>query len=458
MTTWNLSDYNNWIKSGCPVNDTITKLDIGSIDKKGMHYLCVMVDGVDAGVRARRFINANKLPPLTNIENLENLVNLEILICDNNKITSLKGIEKNFKLKFLDCRYNDLTRLDGFGNINLEKIDCRYNNITTLEGNDSLFNLEILNCSDNKLKSLEGIDRFINLKNLNCHYNILESLKGIKKLIKIEILDCSHNKMTTLTGIEKMIKIEILDCSDNKINSLKEIDELINLKKLDCHDNKLINLCGIKNLTELVELNIGDNLLTSLDEVFDLNLDVLKSLYYDNNKIDYVPRNLLRISGHPNLKYKISMNYNTFMEEIVSEKVKKSIINIMKIKPISCSIWYDIKRDDILTKKTKDIFEEHSWDRLVHTTLHITFSELLWNVYDRIQMNVHRDEIKRALNVEIYNSKDKCLTSAMTGLINCLNGYDKLVDTGYPNLSNNFEEIVEIKNAQSNNGRSSDFL
>jgi hypothetical protein len=76
----------------------------------------------------------------------------------------------------------------------------------------------------------------------------------------------------------------------------------------------------------------------------------------------------------------------------------------------------------------------------VHTVLNITFRELLLYVFNRIQINEHRDEIKKILNVEMHESVCKCFTGRISRLINCLNGFDDLVNI---KISGN-EQISQI--------------
>jgi hypothetical protein len=83
---------------------------------------------------------------------------------------------------------------------------------------------------------------------------------------------------------------------------------------------------------------------------------------------------------------------------------------------------------------------EYSEDTSIHTILNITFGELLLYVFNRIQNNEHKDEIKRILNVEMHESICKCFTGRISRLINCLNGFDKLVNI---KISGN-EQISQI--------------
>ena len=64
----------------------------------------------------------------------------------------------------------------------------------------------------------------------------------------------------------------------------------------------------------------------------------------------------------------------------------------------------------------------------IYSALNITFEELLLYVFNRIEINEHKDEIKGVLNTEMTDSVCKCFTGRMSRLINCLNGFDPLVN------------------------------
>ena len=71
---------------------------------------------------------------------------------------------------------------------------------------------------------------------------------------------------------------------------------------------------------------------------------------------------------------------------------------------------------------------EYKNSKDIYSALNITFEELLLYVFNRIEINEHKDEIKRVLNTEMTDSVCKCFTGRMSRLINCLNGFDPLVN------------------------------
>jgi len=76
--------------------------------------------------------------------------------------------------------------------------------------------------------------------------------------------------------------------------------------------------------------------------------------------------------------------------------------------------------------------------------LNITFNELIIAVFNRIEINEHKDEIKRVLNIEMDDSICKCFTGRISRLVNCLNGFDELIDI---QISSN-EQIAQVINIE----------
>ncbi len=84
----------------------------------------------------------------------------------------------------------------------------------------------------------------------------------------------------------------------------------------------------------------------------------------------------------------------------------------------------DIIADLILTTDTKESLVEYSACNEVHSTLNVTFREVLQSVWFIIKNHKDSDEIKRILNAEMSESICKCFTGRLSRLINTLNGFD----------------------------------
>jgi hypothetical protein len=67
-------------------------------------------------------------------------------------------------------------------------------------------------------------------------------------------------------------------------------------------------------------------------------------------------------------------------------------------------------------------------------------------VFDRIESNAHKDEIKRVLNIEMDESVCKCFTGRISRLVNCLNGFDPLVSINISDTEQISQIIILIRN------------
>ena len=170
------------------------------------------------------------------LEGIEYFSKLEILNCENNKLTNL-DVSKNPELKELWCDNNKLTSLDVSKNTGLQFLTCNKNNLTSLDVSKNE-KLERLYCYDNQLASLD-VTQDIALKRFRCSNNLLSSL-DVSKNPALEFLWCFQNQLTSL-DVSKNTALEDLDCSQNNLTSL-DVSKNTALKYLNCKENKLANL------------------------------------------------------------------------------------------------------------------------------------------------------------------------------------------------------------------------
>ena len=93
------------------------------------------------------------LPDLTRFKNLQ------VLICYDNKLTSLPTLPQN--LQELSCFNNQLTSLPTLPQ-NLEELDCYHNQLTSLPTLPQ--NLKILECYDNPIYEIVNNNNLIKIK------------------------------------------------------------------------------------------------------------------------------------------------------------------------------------------------------------------------------------------------------------------------------------------------------
>ena len=228
-------------------------------------------------------------------------------------------------------------------------------------------------------------------------------------------LDISGSNITSLDGIENLVHLTTLYCYSNELRSLNGIENLVNLTTLHCSHNQLTSLSGIQNLVNLTTLFCSDNQLTSLNGIE--NLVHLTNLYYENNPINHIPPNLVRrlnaIQNGQNV-YGDSQNVHNHN---IQECIKKSINNILQFEPIIKNLNQCILADPILTNQSKEILIEYIENKEIFCALNLTFEELAIYVFSRIEINEHKDEIKRVLNTEMHDSICKCFPQLISFFI-----------------------------------------
>jgi hypothetical protein len=85
-------------------------------------------------------------------------------------------------------------------------------------------------------------------------------------------------------------------------------------------------------------------------------------------------------------------------------------------------VFQQITEDTILVDKTKSSLFEYSTDATEHSSLFITFKELLLRVWTRIQIHEKSKELKEILNSEMSDAICMCFTGRLSRLVNCLAG------------------------------------
>lgn len=141
-------------------------------------------------------------------------------------------------IKYLNISYSQIVNLEGINNfINLRLLDCKYNQITTLDVSGSTY-LEYLYCPNNQLTSL-NVSGLQFLQNLNCYTNQLTNL-NLNALTNLRYLFCYENQINNLnvSGLQNLL---YLYCYNNQLVSLN-LNGLTNLSFLRCNNNPLATL------------------------------------------------------------------------------------------------------------------------------------------------------------------------------------------------------------------------
>ena len=214
-----------------------------------------------------------------NWQNMQIVKEVTELYLSNENLSSLDGIEYFTGLELLTCNNNRLTALD-VGNLhNLKKLYCGNNQIET--GKLILPpQLTYLSCSDNRLEQLDETVLPAGLTELYCKNNPLTKLE-VGTLTKLTELDCAGGQLTRLS-VNGLTELTYLACGFNNLSHLdiamgrEEINS--NLETLYCQYNNLayINVYEIKTLKVLV---CDNNKISSLNLPYSTSTEQ-SPLYY----------------------------------------------------------------------------------------------------------------------------------------------------------------------------------
>ena len=143
--------------------------------------------------------------------------NVQILYCENNQLTSLKGCPPSVQRLYL---YN--------------------NQLTSLEGCPP--SVQILYCHNNQLTSLEYCS--LSVQELYCGNNRLTSLEGCPS--SVQQLYCWNNQLTSLEGCSP--SVQKLCCWSNPLNTdyrNKSLQEIHKINRIKAYRKGILKLNSI---------------------------------------------------------------------------------------------------------------------------------------------------------------------------------------------------------------------
>ncbi len=313
----------------------------------------------------------------------------------------------------------------------------KYTKSTFIGSGDELLHVTELDCSNCNITSFEGLNAPL-LTRLYCYQNHLTSFEHLNCPL-LTTLYCSHNKLTSFEYLNCPL-LTTLNCSNNTLTSFEHLNYPL-LTTLYCSNNKLTSFEHL-NCPLLTELRCWNNNLTSFEH---LNCPLLVKLYCSNNEWEFIPPHINRLLNATKNTQNVYTDEQNVHNHCIQESIRRSIQAVISKKPSISDIYEAVLADTILTKETKEILVEYCKDSNVHSTLNITFEELLIHVFSRIEINENKKEIKSVLNCEMTDSVCKCFTGRMSRLINCLNGFDDLVSIRISDTEQIGQVIGQIK-------------
>ena len=295
--------------------ETQTLINTAFPDANFQTYLRIKWNpGADGKASYRECMNTDMLNvsnfEISSLEGIEHFANLMILVCYNNKLTSLSDIYDLPFIMHLYCDNNFLSSLDIGKKPYLTELSCNNNKLSAVSL-DSSPKLTTLSFNNNELIWLD-VTKNTNLVDLSVHHNQLKSL-DVSKNTNLVNLDVESNKLTSL-DVSKNTKLETLGCSSNQLTSL-DVTKNVNLVTLNVEFNKLTSLDVSKN-TKLETLGCSSNQLTSLDVTKNVNLVTLNVEYNNLTSLDVTKNTNLKIfSCQKNQLTSLDVTKNTKLED-----------------------------------------------------------------------------------------------------------------------------------------------
>ena len=382
---------------------------LGSVLSKPLRLDCETVNG--------RFITYRSWDDL--MANADKIIYLD---CSRNQLTSLpESIGNLTQLKTFYCSSNKLTTLpESIGNLTqLQRICCKSNQLTALpESIGNLTQLQYFSCAQNQLTILpEWIGNLTQLNAFYCGYNRLTALpESIGNFTQLQEFCCRYNQLTILPEyIWNIAQLQLFNCGGNQLTALSEsIGNLTQLKEFRCYSNQLRTLP-----VQLIECR---------------RLKYLNFLH--GNPIEVIPAPLQRMFIRMNHLYhhmrdEIYNDRQNVHSSAVQASVKQSIYNLFNDRSIP-DLSDDQLRElivglpsNLLSDETKSFLLEYMASSEEHSTLNITFGDLLKKVINRMEKSdgdVRKDLYQR-LNEEMADSECKCFTGRLSRLVNVLVGF-----------------------------------
>lgn len=213
---------------------------------------------------------------------------IKSLNISGSNITNLTGIEAFINLQVLSCSLNQLTSLNLSQNVNLRVLDCGFNPITNFDVSQYP-SLYYLNCFGLQTSSLD-ISQNLNLKSLTCGSQILSNLTLSQNL---KVLQCSNSPLLTSLSLSQCTNLKRVYISYASLTTLDVslnsnlIDITISnlpISNLDVSQNSLLCYLGVQN-TQIATLDLSNN--TNLGNISCSNNQLLTYLNIKNGSSQY---------------------------------------------------------------------------------------------------------------------------------------------------------------------------
>ncbi|MBI9050860.1 MAG: CotH kinase family protein [Anaerolineaceae bacterium] len=225
---------------------------------------------------------------VSNLSALADLTNLKVLILQDNLVEDISAVAQLKTLKSLHLGYNEVRDLSPLADLNqLTRLDLYGNgNIESILPLASMHQLKYLNLDDvpigNEITNLENLSNLEELSLSNCQLSDVAALQNLKKLISLNLRD---NDIVDLSALAGLTNLETLNMQSNvHAQNISALGQLTNLKKLDMQNVPVgEDVFILENFTDLRFLDVRNCLLTDTSALGHL---MANGALQDNVKIE----------------------------------------------------------------------------------------------------------------------------------------------------------------------------
>lgn len=207
---------------------------------------------------------------ITSLVGLEHATNVKRLNISNNNIESLEPIKDLVNIKSLFMQNTGISDLSLLSNLNLESLWCENNPISSLKGLEGSINLQSLNVFDcNNLLDLEPIRDFTNLETLDIRGTKVSSIEPVSKSVNMKFFyagDCNIKDINIITNFTKLENIMIFNAGITD-NELPMFLGFPNLTILRLDKNNISDISGLASLKDKLSLLTITKQVVTLDEI-----------------------------------------------------------------------------------------------------------------------------------------------------------------------------------------------
>ncbi|XP_066580362.1 leucine-rich repeat and IQ domain-containing protein 1 [Amia ocellicauda] len=209
--------------------------------------------------------------PGCSLSTLSECTKLQMLSLRRCGLTALDGLSGCKDLKYIDVQENTIQFLNCQDLDNIEILLLNQNQLTSVHGLEAASNVQVLELSHNHITRISGLESLKKLQTLIIDHNQLISTKGLKETSTLLYLDCAYNHLNNIDGLDNCALLTTLKLQGNNLTEPPSLVNHVLMKELYMDDNNIVSLESLSAcwLPLLRMLSVSRNSLTHLGPLSD---------------------------------------------------------------------------------------------------------------------------------------------------------------------------------------------